>query len=173
MKIAVLSDIHDHIEILEKVIKQIKGETKAVIFCGDMCAPFTAELLGRVNLPIYACLGNNDEDQIGLFRRSGKNYNWVALHQEFGEVGIDKRKIAFCHYQKLAELLAQSGDYNTVFYGHKHITRNETVGKTLLVNPGALCGINPRKIKYEKATYAIYDTKTNSAKIIEITSSLP
>jgi hypothetical protein len=47
------------------------------------------------------------------------------------------------------------------------------VGKTLLLNPGAVCGITAgvyfgETDKHEPASYAIYDTKTNSAEIIEI-----
>ncbi|KKQ41425.1 MAG: hypothetical protein US60_C0040G0008 [Microgenomates group bacterium GW2011_GWC1_37_8] len=51
---------------------------------------------------------------------------------------------------------------------HDHLTNLEKVGKTLLLNPSAVCGINFEKETYDKATYAIYDTLTNSAEIIEI-----
>lgn len=40
MKIAVLSDIHDNIWNLEKVLKQVKKKgCKAIIFCGDFVSP--------------------------------------------------------------------------------------------------------------------------------------
>ena len=75
MKIAVLSDIHDNIWNLEKVLKQLKKlKPKAIIFCGDMCAPFTAALLGKASVPIYACLGNVDEDHIWMAEKGGKKY---------------------------------------------------------------------------------------------------
>jgi predicted phosphodiesterase len=46
--------------------------------------------------------------------------------------------------------------------------RNEKVGNTLLLNPGAVCGINFDKAAYDEATFAVYDTFSNSAEIIEI-----
>jgi len=42
------------------------------------------------------------------------------------------------------------------------------IDNTLLLNPGSLCGINFDKAAYDKITYAIYDTSTNSAEIVEI-----
>ena len=117
MKIAVLSDIHDNIWNLEKVLKQIKGKVKAIIYCGDLCAPFTAELLASANLSTYICLGNNDEDHLSLYRKGSDKFSWVHLGQEFGEVKLGGKEIAFCHYPRLAELLAKSGDYDAVFYG--------------------------------------------------------
>lgn len=168
MKIAVLSDIHDHLDNLNKALKEIEGNAKAIIFCGDMCAPFTAAVLAKADLPVYACLGNNDEDQIGLFRKSGKNFTWTGLYQEFGEVELENSKIAFCHHPQLGKLLAKSSEYNAVFHGHTHISRSVILNKTLLLNPGAVCGINPRELKYDKASYAIYDTQTSTAEITEI-----
>jgi len=166
MKVAVLSDIHDHIWNLEKVLKQIKDKVKVVIFCGDLCAPFTAPLLSKANVPVYACLGNVDEDHLWMKEKGGKNIHWTALAPEFGQVKLGGRKIAFCHYPRLAELLAKSGKYDAVFHGHTHFSRNEKHGKAILVNPGAVCGI--QKGLPGIASYAIYDTKTNSAEIIEI-----
>lgn len=166
MQIAILSDIHDHIWNLDKVTAQIFGKIGALIFCGDLCAGFSALRLAKLNVPSYACLGNNDEDHINNQNYSGQNFTWVPLSKEFGEITLDNRKIAFCHYPKLAELLAKSGGYDAVFHGHTHFSRNETYGKTLLVNPGAVCGI--QKGNPGIASYALYDTDSNSAQIIEI-----
>ncbi len=66
----------------------------------------------------------------------------------------------------LAELLAKSGEYNAVFHGHTHDSKNETLANSLLLNPGAVCGV--QKGKPGIASYAIYDTATNTAEIIKI-----
>lgn len=101
MKVLVLLDIHDHIDKLQKVVEAVLGKVEAVIFCGDLVSPFSAGLLAKLDLPTYACLGNNDEDQVGLVRRSGPKFVWVNLSQEFGQVELAGRKVAFCHYPKL------------------------------------------------------------------------
>lgn len=166
MRIAVLSDIHDNIWNLEKIIPDIKLNAEVVIFCGDMVAPFTAAMLATTGLETYACLGNNDEDHIGLFKQAGKQFHWTNLSQEFGEVELGGKKIAFCHYPKLGELLAETGHYDLVGFGHTHEVRNEAKGNCLLLNPGAVCGI--QKGRPGSAHYAVYDTEIHTAKIVEI-----
>lgn len=167
MKIAVLSDIHDNIWNLKKALKIIeKQKVKSIIFCGDMCAPSTTVVLAQANLATYACLGNVDEDHIGMQKMGGNKFTWFHLAREYAEVKIDKRKIAFCHYPKLAELLAKSDKYNAVFHGHTHVLKKEKYGKTLLVNPGPVCGFS--RAKSVNPTFAVYSTETNTVKIIEI-----
>lgn len=168
MKILVLSDIHDHIDKLRQVLAEVKGQVAAAVFCGDLVSPFTAGLLAQLDVPTHAGLGNNDEDSIGLVKRSGPKFSWIHLSQEFGQVEIGGRQIAFCHYPKLAEFLAKSGDYDAVFFGHTHVAQSGMVGKTLLLNPGAVCGINFDSGKYDPGSYAIYDTDSNQAEIISL-----
>ena len=167
MEIAILSDSHDHIWNLEKVLKQIKGKAEAIIHCGDIIAPFTVELLASAHLSTYICFGNNvDQDQMAVIKKANDKFEWVPIAKENGEISLDNRKIAFCHYPKIAELLAKSGAYDAVFYGHTHLAENKKVEKTLLLNPGAICGIQNGKPGI--ASYAIYNTQTNSAEIVEI-----
>lgn len=173
MKVAIMSDSHDNIWNLEKVLKQIKGKTDAIIHCGDFCAPFVAAMISKLNVPVYACLGNVDGDQDGLVQLASDNFHLTPLFEEFGKVELDKRKIAFCHYPKLAELIAKSNEYDAVFYGHSHTSKIEKINNTLLLNPGAVCGITAGVVlgfekKHRAASYAVYDTHTSSAEIIKI-----
>ena len=168
MKIAVLSDIHEHLDNLEKVLGQIKGKAEELIFCGDMISGFTTGVLAKADLPTYVCLGNNDEDHIAMYKKGNDKFTWIQLSLEFGQVTLGGKKIAYCHYPKLAELLAKSGDYDAVFFGHTHQIVNKKVGKTLLLNPGAVCGIDFSDKNYGTASYAIYDTASNSAEIIKL-----
>jgi putative phosphoesterase len=163
MKVLVLSDIHDNIWNLQKVIDQQKGNIDALIGCGDYVAPFIGSYLKEFDVPSYCCLGNNDEDHIGLYKQSGEKFTWFHLSEEFGEVVLEGKKIAFCHYPRLGELLAQSGEYDVVFHGHTHRVREETHNETLLVNPGSVCGIVTAKP--DTPSYAVYDTYNNSVEI--------
>jgi hypothetical protein len=167
MKIAVLSDIHDNIWNLEKAISQVKEKKcEALIFCGDMCAPFTAKLLSELKLPIQAVWGNADEDHWAIVKEGGEDFSAFPLMQEFGEEEIEGRKIAFCHYPKLGELLAGTNHYDAVFHGHSHRQYYKKVGKTLLANPGAVCGIIGGKPGL--ASFMIYNTDDNSTELVKI-----
>jgi putative phosphoesterase len=162
MKIAVLSDIHDHIWNLTKALEKVKEEKcQALIFCGDFCAPFIAPHLVETGLPVYACFGNNDEDQLSIVEqaKSDKFQVW-AVGKEFAEIELDGIEIAFCHYPKLGQLLAKTGDYQAVFHGHTHEAYQEKIGNTLLANPGAICGIISGQ--YGPASFGVYDTHTHS-----------
>lgn len=164
MKIAILSDSHDHIDNLRKALAQAKNaKAEAVIFCGDMCAPATAKIFAETGLPVYAVFGNCDEDQYQIALRGGDKFKIIGLSEEFHQVELGKRKIAFCHYPKLADLLSKTDEYDAVFFGHTHQAGMGTHGKTLLLNPGAVCGI--KSGKYEDATFAIYDTASNAAEL--------
>lgn len=162
-----MSDIHDHIWNLEKVLHLVKvGKGEAIIFCGDMIAPFVSAQLAKTTLPTYLCLGNNDEDHIGMYKLGSRQFTWFHLSQEFGQVELDGKRIAFCHYPKLGELLAKSGEYDAVFHGHTHEVKQERWGETLLVNPGAVCGI--QNGMPGTASFAWYDTDTHKVDLVTL-----
>ncbi len=167
MKIAVLSDSHDHIWNLEKAVKLLQKEKcERIIFCGDMCAPFTARILMDAKIKTFVVWGNNDEDHWAIVQKAGENFIAYPLAQEFGEEVIDGKKIAFCHYPMLGQLLAATGHYDAVFHGHTHRQYKKMVGKCLLANPGAVCGIVGGKPGL--ASFMIYNTSDNSVELSEI-----
>ena len=61
----------------------------------------------------------------------------------------------------LAKPMAKSWDFDAVFYGHDHKSNMDKIGDCIIVNPGEL-GAH----KFWKASFALYDTKTNTAEII-------
>ncbi len=154
MRVAVLSDIHDNIWNLQRVLPQI-GDAGLLIFCGDLCAPFTLRAIAEGFAgPIHVTLGNNDGDVLLLTQVAAQHPN-VTLVAPFGEVEAGGRRIAFVHYPPLGEGLAALGRYDAVFVGHSHQKEVRTVGHTLLANPGEVMG------RFE-ASYGIYDTETRA-----------
>lgn len=165
MQIAILSDIHDHIENLAKVLEQIsERKCEQVICCGDICAPFTAKILAGTGLPTFSVFGNNDGDQGSIILQTSDKIKFFTIGQEHGEVELDGKKIAFCHYPEHGRMLAESGKYAAVFYGHNHIQKTETVKESLLCNPGPICGIVAGKT--DTASWAIYNTDNNQVETI-------
>ncbi|MDM8530358.1 metallophosphoesterase [Anaerolineales bacterium HSG25] len=163
MHIAIVSDIHDNIWKLEAVSAAINQRgTECLIFCGDFCAPFTLKQLAEnFEGPVHVVWGNNDGDKWLLTVIANQVGN-VTLHGEFAEIEVAGRKIGVNHYPPLGRRLAESGAYDLVCYGHDHQALIETVGETVLVNPGEVMS------RFGKTTFAIYDTETHTAELVEV-----
>jgi putative phosphoesterase len=151
MLIAILSDIHDNIWNLEKVLTQLE-EAETLLFCGDFCAPFTLKMMADgFSGPVHCVFGNNDGDALFLSRIARQADN-VTLYSQMGELELGGRKIAFIHYPHIASGLAAAGKYDAVFSGHTHEHRMEKLGSTLWADPGEVMG------RFGKPSFGLYDT---------------
>jgi putative phosphoesterase len=160
VRIAILSDVHDNIWKLEALLEALQAD--ALIFCGDLCAPFTlAQIAEGFAGPIHAVFGNNDGDQFLLARVAGR-FSQVTLYGDFAELTLDGRRVAVTHYPEIGRALAQGGVYDLVCHGHSHERVVEQEGKTLRVNPGEVMG------RFGLSTYAVYDTTTGQAESVEV-----
>lgn len=161
MKIAIISDSHDHLENLNKAFKIINDENcEELIHCGDFCAPFMLKVLKEKFFgKIHLVFGNID-DRASSMKLAIEN--GIKLYGDLGEIEIDSKKIAFTHQPSFARGLAFTNDYDVVFHGHDHIAKKELIGKTLIVNPGEIMG------RLGVPQIAIYDTKVNEVKHLEV-----
>jgi putative phosphoesterase len=169
MKIGVISDTHDQIESIIKMVAMLNQEKVGlVIHCGDWVAPFTLEHYKKLNCPLKGVFGNNDGDKFRHLLR--KEFFQVDIQFEdlCLELEVENRKIAVFHGHgdPLTQALIKCGAYDAVFHGHTHERVNETVGKTLSLNPGTL--IQARAATDSPAGFAIYDTETNTATFREV-----
>jgi len=140
MKIAVVSDTHNNWNNFEKAINWIKKENiQFILHCGDIT---TIETLNS-SKNIFA-------GQIEFVKGNG-DFNLNLPEKK--EIEIAKKKIAFTHFPKIAKILAESGKYDLVFYGHTHKPWEEKVGNCRLINPGELAG------QIFKPSFAVYDTE--------------
>jgi len=161
MKIAIISDTHDNLVNLKKAISFINKERiKILIHCGDIFKPETLKKgLKGYQGKTYLIFSKTDASFSKFPEDSFKNLPRLKVYEEFGEIKINKRKIAFCHFPEIAKELARSQKHDLVFYGHTHKPWEEKIGKTRLVNPGNLAGI------FYIPTFAIYDTKTDKLEL--------
>lgn len=160
MKIGIISDTHDHIELTRKALQKIEELGCAVlIHCGDFCAPFMIKELAEFSGEVHCCFGNTNDKPTSekVAKEEGVN-----LYGDIGEIEMDGKKIVFNHFPEKAEELAASGKYDLVLHGHTHETRQEKVGDTWLINPGEIMGWRGA------STFAIYDTVENSIEIITL-----
>jgi putative phosphoesterase len=160
MKIAILSDIHDNIWKLETLLAGLDADV--LIFCGDFCAPFTlSQIAESFAGPVHVVFGNNDGDPL-LMTQVAARFAQVTLHGDFAELEVDGRRVAVNHYPAIGTALARGDGYDLVCHGHSHERVMERVGKTLRVNPGEVMG------RFGHSTYAVYDTRTGQAEIVEV-----
>ena len=163
MKIAILSDIHDHIANLRFALAQSQ-EAEALICCGDLCSPFIVKELGEgfKDGVIHVVFGNNDAD---LFRITSKatEYAHLHLHGEFVELQFGGKKFAVNHYDNLGRRLAQTGNYDVVCFGHNHQFEISHTGQTLVINPGEIMGELTGN-----ATFVLYDSKLHEAVRVDL-----
>jgi len=168
MKLAVISDTHDHKNNILKAVS-IMNEKKidALIHCGDFVAPFVRRWFDGLNKKIkknfYGVYGNNDGEKIGLKSILGDICDIVGMeiNKEF-----DGKKVFVAHMPtpNTIEALANSGKYDIILSGHSHtIVNKKCENGVLVVNPGEACGYLT-----DNSTFAIIDTERMEAEIIEL-----
>jgi uncharacterized protein len=162
MKIAVLSDVHDHVWNLRRALAAL-DEAETLVFCGDLCSPFVIPLLadGFAGRPVHVVFGNNDGDLYRIADSAAKTTN-VNLHGELFSGELGGLRVAANHYPAIAASLADAGAFDLVCYGHDHRYAVTERSDALLVNPGTLLGYDPGARADVPATFLIVDTQTRA-----------
>ena len=145
MKIAILSDSHDNKDSLTEAVRLIKEQKPdLVIHCGDLISPEMLDILA--GLPARLIFGNNETKREAIQAKALK-LGFGAVQDEL-ELSEEGKLFYIYHGTNELHLIEQimSGKYDYVLHGHSHKRRNERIGKTLVVNPGAL---------YRAAQYSI------------------
>ncbi len=162
MKIAILSDIHDHLLHLQAALKRSQ-EAAVVLCCGDLCSPFIAkELALGFAKPIHIVFGNNDGDRYRIAMNSAK-YPQLQFHGEFVELTLDGKSFAVNHFDHIGRALANSEAYDVVCFGHNHRFEITPQGRSLIINPGEIFGCLTGH-----ATFVLYDTSSGTAERIDL-----
>lgn len=146
MKIAIVADTHNNWPNFKKAIEWImKEKIKLILHCGDICNQETIdEAKKQFNGEIKFVKGNGDYD--------------LDIPDK-QELEFNSKKIGFVHFPDYAKKMAQSGNFDLVFYGHTHRPWDEKVGNTHMINPGELAG------QFYKPTFAVYDTITGNLEL--------
>lgn len=164
MKIAVVSDIHDHIHNLRAVLERL--EAADLLLCpGDLCAPFMVdELADGFDGPAHVVFGNNDGDTYRI-ARAARDRDAVTLHGEFGTLPAEEAgglRVALHHFPEVGRGLADGGAFDLVCFGHSHEWEVGRQGSTLYVNPGEVMG------RLGSVTAAMVDTGSGDVDRIEL-----
>jgi putative phosphoesterase len=142
MKIAVLSDSHDHFSLLEAAARDALAHgANALLHCGDVVAPNTLRGLQKYGVPVHVIHGNNTGDLYVLAALSHEPGSVIHYHGQDAALELAGRRIFMVHYPHYARAMALTGDWDMVCFGHEHRVEIALVdhvlgGKTLLIEPG-------------------------------------
>jgi uncharacterized protein len=163
--IGAISDTHDNLPNVEKLITCLnEAKVGLVLHAGDYVSPFVIPKFKELNCRLIGVFGNNDGDHAFLQQRFAESGN-CEIHGRFTEVDVDGFKIALLHGDEveLLNALVASGYFDAVVHGHSHMLALWKSNRTLIINPGELCGYLTGK-----PTYALLDTDKREAKIITL-----
>jgi len=165
MLVGLISDTHDCLPMVEKAIKRLNKENVGlVLHAGDYVAPFVVPRFNELKAKLTGVFGNNDGDR-ELLKKRFSEYKGLELHGNFAALTVDDVKIALLHgdEEELLRALIDSEGFDVVVHGHAHKAEVYRRGKTLIVNPGEVCGYLSGK-----STFALLNTDKREAKIIEL-----
>lgn len=173
MVVGIISDTHDNLSGLRKAIQIFKErKIEMLIHCGDWVSPFTLEFFDKeiknLAIPVKSVVGNNPGDLKRTMMGNSKMENPIEWPKTITMlVDIDGKKAIIYHGddRELLGALIDCQKYDIIFTGHTHSSRNETIGKTLIINPGNTCYACEGKIT-DKISVAVYNTKTHKAEIV-------
>lgn len=136
-KIGILSDTHGQAEMAERAAAVLARHSPELVFhCGDIGGEAVINAL--LSLPMVYVFGNVDDDRAGLRRYIAAL--GAACEEPFAERELAGRRIAAIHGHNEHQLrdLVESQRYDYLLHGHTHVLRDDRVGRTRILNPGAL-----------------------------------
>lgn len=147
---------------IKDVVARMNAEpVELVLHAGDYSAPFVTSYYSQLKARMIGVYGNNDAERTclrGKFAEAGHE-----IRGRFTELKTGALKVALIHgdEEELLQSLSTSGAYDVVVCGHTHEASVTEQGKTLVVNPGEICGYLSGK-----STYAILDATTRKAHLV-------
>jgi len=152
MKIGILSDTHNNIEMTRKAVERFKQEgVDMVVHAGDITSSKMLQLFA--GLTCRFVLGNGDIDVEALNEESAR-LGFGAIEGTCEFIADGKTIIVF-HGNDVPQFrrAVASGKYDYLIKGHTHLFENYVTGTTRIINPGALYGT-------DEFSVAILDTDT-------------
>ncbi|MEM1574890.1 MAG: metallophosphoesterase [Nitrososphaerota archaeon] len=164
MLIGIISDTHDNlIKIREAVSKLNEMNVELVLHAGDFVSPFTIKEFQNLKSRMITVFGNNDGDK-NLLTQKLIQIN-ALVNNFFAVLDIDGLKIFLTHGDdiKAIDNIIKINLFDLLIRGHTHKKEVKKEGKTLIINPGEVCGYLSGE-----STIAIFNTISKEAKIISL-----
>jgi putative phosphoesterase len=165
MLIGIMADTHDNLPLVEKAVQELNEENVGlVLHAGDYVAGFVILKFKELHAKLIGVFGNNDGDHELLKKRFSENPN-LDMRGNFADVTVDGVRIALLHGsdRELLKALIESQSFDVVVHGHSHLAEAYKKGKTLVINPGEVCGYLTGK-----PTISLFDTAKREARQVEL-----
>ncbi|NQU41374.1 MAG: metallophosphoesterase family protein [Lentisphaerae bacterium] len=166
MRIGVVSDSHGKRGALKNALALLVSKhIDAVLHCGDLCCTSCLRLLDKLDVPAWLVAGNMDSHLDGLdhaVERSAVTFSYSSV-----EIPLENGAYLVAthgHDEALLASLIGGEHFPYICHGHTHRARDERVGSTRIVCPGALCG--PRHPSFP--TVALLDTSEDRVTFFNI-----
>jgi putative phosphoesterase len=158
--IGILSDTHDHADWMAAGIRTLQQNgAEFLVHCGDIGGEECIDLLAGI--PSAFVFGNTDFERARLARYAASID--VACYGNFANLELDGKAVAVIHGDDARHgirlLDEQKHDY--LFHGHTHVRADRRVGRTRVINPGAL---HRASVK----TVVTLDTRADKLSVFEI-----
>ncbi len=165
MRVAIMSDSHDHIWNLRQALcLAARDGAQAVVHCGDLVAPFMLKELGLFQGEVHLVFGNNDGDRFMLAKTAMTQLSNVTIHGEMGRVSLEDARICFAHERERVWGMLEEEPWDLACFGHTHEEFLKRSGSTRILNPGEVMG------KGGDATFYLYNTLSRELERVPIVS---
>ncbi len=164
MIVGIMADTHDRLPIVDKAVKVLNEKNvELVLHAGDYIAPFVISHFKPLTAKFIGVFGNNDGEKNGLEKKF-KEIN-AQIRGNFARVTVEGLRIALLHgsEEELLRSLINVESHDIIIHGHTHQAKIFRKGKTLVINPGEVCGYLT-----EEHTLALLNSQTKEVKIIEL-----
>ncbi len=159
MRIGILADSHGRTESTRRAVAALTGRgADLLIHLGDLETEAVLDELTGVKTRIV--FGNCDWDARALARHARRL--GIEVDDDVGRIEIDGKRIVFTHghiRRVMSAALAEGVEY--LLHGHTHELRDERIGPTRVINPGAL-------FRASRYTAVVLDPRIDQLEVIDV-----
>ncbi len=163
MKIGLIADTHNHRENTSRALEVFRqNSVERLIHCGDITSTPIVEMFEGFKVTFV--FGNMDQFHADLMEAAKKLFGIGSMGYHY-TASIDGKRVAVVHGndEEMLQDFIREGAYNYVFHGHTHRRRDTLIGKTRVINPGALGGRRP-----ESRSVCILDLEAEQTEFVII-----
>lgn len=162
MQIGLLADTHNKLNKVALATERLRGAgIHVVLHAGDVTGPQVLRELSSFNL--WIARGNMDRDP--LLETVAEELFGYGRFKDVHTLTLQGKNIALLHgdQRRFFEELVDSGVYDYVIHGHTHISRDEQLATTRIINPGALGNVS-----WRSGSFAILDLETGQLEMLTV-----